>query len=198
MRAKLPQLVTGRLVLVGIENADEDFLVGLNTDPEVMRYIHTGVMSVGAARSYAEAQIQMEAFRQDSPFRHTRMFGMWIIRLGASGERIGWIETFKFSYGEGGKWLGDYAAIGYQFAPKFWGKGYASDAILSIIHYLRTVKKQDKIFAYVRPENKRSVRVLEKAGFHCIHQSFVDEGHRNEVYGWFRDLPQANDATERL
>ncbi len=73
--------------------------------------------------------------------------------------------------------------VGYNFAKKFWGRGYATEAITALV---RVVLNRHEVFrasAVVDLENPASVRVLEKAGFtregilkrHSIHPNMGSE-----------------------
>jgi RimJ/RimL family protein N-acetyltransferase len=54
--------------------------------------------------------------------------------------------------------------IGYWVARKFWGRGYATDAVRCMIEFARR-DKIPRLHAEVFPDNVASSRVLEKAGF---------------------------------
>ncbi|PBP23655.1 hypothetical protein BUE80_DR005351 [Diplocarpon rosae] len=64
---------------------------------------------------------------------------------------------------------GDNAAeIGYAIQPKFWGRGYAPEALnLFVDYYWKSDRKvqKDVLSAGTEPHNYPSQRVLEKAGF---------------------------------
>jgi hypothetical protein len=57
MSGILPVFETARLRLRGLEKGDEDFLVQLDTDPLVMRYIHDGVINVKFAERFALLEV---------------------------------------------------------------------------------------------------------------------------------------------
>ena len=54
--------------------------------------------------------------------------------------------------------------IGYAFLPKFWSKGYAVEAALAVKEYARDVIGLKRLVAITDPENRGSIRVLEKIG----------------------------------
>lgn len=60
---------------------------------------------------------------------------------------------------------GDYYWLGYILHPNFRGKGYATEAVMLIVNYLFLSKNIVRIQAECNPENKASIRVLEKVGF---------------------------------
>ncbi len=54
--------------------------------------------------------------------------------------------------------------IGYVLSPKFWGRGYGTEAARAIIAYGFTELGLNRIEARCAAENAASARVLEKAG----------------------------------
>lgn len=58
-----------------------------------------------------------------------------------------------------------YAEIGYWLMPDFWGKGYATEALLAILNFGEQTLNLSKIEAFVEAENKASGDLLKKLGF---------------------------------
>jgi len=56
--------------------------------------------------------------------------------------------------------------IGYDLKPEYWGKGIMQEALSKIIHFAFTSMKINKIEAKIEPENKSSIKLLEKLGFY--------------------------------
>jgi [ribosomal protein S5]-alanine N-acetyltransferase len=149
-----PEFETPRLRLRGLRDGDQQFLATLDSDPEVMKYIHTGPLSKEMAIRFAESQIQMTAFR-----RHA---GKWIAEL-HDGTPVGWVELGKLSGPDR-----DDLQVGYEFAPPHWGHGYATEAVRRILDYAFGMLELDRVAAIARAENPASVRVLEKLGFRKV------------------------------
>jgi ribosomal-protein-alanine N-acetyltransferase len=57
------------------------------------------------------------------------------------------------------------ARIGYTIARKYWGQGYAREAVRALVLYAFRSFSLHRIFASVDPLNIASVRVLESSGF---------------------------------
>jgi len=57
------------------------------------------------------------------------------------------------------------AMIGYELSEKYTGKGYATKAVLLSLDIAFKTLGLHRISAGAEPENKGSIRVLEKAGF---------------------------------
>lgn len=56
------------------------------------------------------------------------------------------------------------AEIGYEFAPDFWGKGYATEATQAMAAFAFDTLKIHRLSAHCIAENTASARVLEKLG----------------------------------
>jgi RimJ/RimL family protein N-acetyltransferase len=59
------------------------------------------------------------------------------------------------------------AEIGYWLAEPFWGRGIMTRAVTSLTDYGIREWSLQRIYAEPYVSNHASVRVLEKAGFHC-------------------------------
>ena len=62
----------------------------------------------------------------------------------------------------------DRLALSYALAPEAWGKGYASEAVESMVDAAFALTRAVEVGANVRVENPSSRRVLEKAGFQFV------------------------------
>jgi [ribosomal protein S5]-alanine N-acetyltransferase len=60
------------------------------------------------------------------------------------------------------------ANLGYWIGEEYWGKGIATASVQLIISYASSELGIKEIYAYVFPENKPSIRVLEKSGMNLI------------------------------
>src|SRR5690606_18549486 len=96
----------------------------------------------------------------------------WIMdKLNEERKRYGWVvrlkETDEF-IGEIGMTLSEKrfkkAEIHYSFLPMYWGKGYATEILKSIINFGFQGLNLHRIEAGVATENVRSIKVLEKIG----------------------------------
>ena len=54
--------------------------------------------------------------------------------------------------------------IGYAFLPKYWTKGYATEAALAVKGYAKNQIGLKRIVGITDPDNKGSIKVLEKLG----------------------------------
>ena len=127
---------------------DADAFFALNSHPEVMRY--TGeppLLSVEQAR---------EAIKNYPDFESVG-YGRWACVDRETKSIIGFC---------GLKYLPELDAvdIGFRFFPEYWGQGLATEAGLASIKFGFEVLRLHRIIGLVLPENKASVRVLEKIG----------------------------------
>ena len=86
---------------------------------------------------------------------------LFAIREQSTGSLIGIISLFLDNPRE--------VEIGYGLGRKYWGYGYATEAVKEIIKYLFKTEKYDVIFASYFINNLASKRVMEKAGMVYSH-----------------------------
>lgn len=160
---RCPLLLTERLRLRIPRPDDLDFLAGLDTDGRVMEYIHDGVLTASQARQFAQLLIEMAP-------THIRRH-RWTIETVYNNLRIGWIELSKYEQERKRDDWSDDVQLSYQLSPDHWGRGYAPEAARAVLQYAFQETRLGRVVAYARPENVRSVRVIEKLGFlpdgHC-------------------------------
>lgn len=153
------ELTTKRLQLRTLRAGDEEFLAGLDADPKVMQHINEGPISVAEAFAIARQEIELAAYRLYP--------GKWIIEHRDIGVRIGWVDLSKYRGPRIDDSLSDDLQIGYELSPEYWGQGYATEAVSMALSYAFDIGLS-RVVAYARPENSRSIRVLEKLGFEQV------------------------------
>ncbi len=152
-RPTIDELLTDRLRLRGWRPMDAGPLAAMNSDPEVMRYIGSGV------RSYAKALAEAEAFiAADGAGRRD----LWAIETLADGEFHGWAALMPFDGSAE-------TEIGYRLCRASWGRGIATEAAARLIAHGFEDWGLPRIVAVTAPANLASQRVLEKLGL-----SFID------------------------
>ena len=143
-------LETKRLSLqqVSIDNAE--FILALLNEPSFIRNIgDRGVRTLDDARAYILDRLvaSYEKFG----------FGMYLVVLKETGELTGLCGLVKRDG------LDD-VDIGYAFLPKYWFKGYATEATLAVKEYAKNSIGLERIVGITDPANQGSIRVLEKIG----------------------------------
>lgn len=117
------------------------------TDPEVTRYLiwqpHKNIEETNAFLTRCA-----EGWLTGSEFP-------WAITLKESGELIGMV----------GLRIHDFKAdLGYNLAQRFWGNGFATEAVTAIVNWALTQPQIFRVWAMCDVDNLASARVLEKVG----------------------------------
>ena len=69
------------------------------------------------------------------------------------------IGSISLTFESGGR-----ALFGYVLAKKFWGHGFATEALTHLVNWSLAQPSLHRAWAYCDVENLASVRVMEKAG----------------------------------
>lgn len=156
-----PVLRTGRLLLRRIEATDTDAVLFLRSDPTIMQYLdREPIHTVGEAALFIR-------HITDSLERNEGI--TWGISLADDPQLIGTIgfwRLMKEHYR---------AEIGYLLHPAYWGQGLVSEAMTAVMNYGFDVMKLHSVEANVNPDNKASVRILQKAGF--VQEAYFRENY---------------------
>ena len=97
-----------------------------------------------------------ETIKNDIKHFSEKGYGAFLVFDIESGEFIG---RAGFGITESGE-----TEVGYVLHKKFWGKGYASEAVAILLKYAREHIDVDYIIAYADVGNIGSTRVMEKCG----------------------------------
>ncbi len=147
-------LETERLIVRQLRIEDAEFILELLNEPGFIQNIgDRGVRTVADAEQYI-LNGPVASYQQNG-------FGLWLVALKESGEPIGMGGLIKRDILED-------VDIGYAFLHRFWGKGYAYEAALAVLHYGRDVIGLKRLVAITAPENPGSIRVLEKIGLRFV------------------------------
>ena len=82
---------------------------------------------------------------------------MFAVIEAATGEFVGRVGPWQ---PEG--WPG--FEIGWTLRPKFWGRGYATEAAAECVRYAFTAMDRPRVISLIAPGNVRSIRVAERLG----------------------------------
>lgn len=77
--------------------------------------------------------------------------------------------------------------LGYRLCLKFWGNGYAREAGAAMLKYGFSDLKLPKIMAFVLPQNRASVKILEQLGFKYL-RDFLHADLTHRLYEFPRQL----------
>jgi RimJ/RimL family protein N-acetyltransferase len=163
--AEVPTLETDRLWLRPWSLTDADEYARILADPEVMRYMGSGlrygakrriVSLVGVSGARARRTIGLLA---DHWRRHG--FGAWAVEEKASGALIGQIGLVHHP-----DWIADPAKveIGWMLALDAWGRGFATEGARASLAYAFEQLRMERIISISKPANRRSERVMQRLG----------------------------------
>lgn len=138
---------TQRLGLRLLEKEDIAYLHPLESDPEVKEFFPDG------ARDHAKTKDMINRFITAYTEKGLPCFLLFDLD---SGEFIG---RAGFGLTETGE-----IEVGYVLHKKFWGKGFASEAVTALLEYAKKHIDVDYIIAYADTGNIGSTRVMEKCG----------------------------------
>ena len=176
MRAdvRFEPIVTERLVLRRSVPEDADAIAAYRSDPEVRRY--QGWSRTDPASIRAEIE---------------EMSGR------APGEPGGWVQLSVIER-DIGRLVGDVGLspaegepgvvkVGYTIAPRFQGRGYATEAVGALVDYALDELGAEVVRAYASAENLPSIRVAEKVGMRLVERiERRDRGERWRVVRYER------------
>ncbi len=142
-------LETPRLLLRKLRESDWDAFAAMYADPDVMRYIGTGVTlnREDTWRSIANILGHWQL----------RGFGMWAIEVKETGELAG-----RAGFIDPPGWPG--FELGWLLGKPYWGRGYASEAARAALRHGFDVLGRERIISLIRPDNAPSIRVAERLG----------------------------------
>jgi RimJ/RimL family protein N-acetyltransferase len=163
-----PTRHTRQLLLRAPRAADVDPLFAIQGDRIAMRFTYRAPDRAGT-----EAWVASHAarFAEDG-------FAPWTAVLAAQDRVIGWGGLCRDP--EAPQWG---VEVAYFVEPACWGRGLAGEIVGAALALAFTELGLPEVGAFARPENRASLRVLEKAGFERVR--FVPELERDQ----FRILP---------
>lgn len=139
-------LQTKHLTLSPCSPDDRADFIGLELDPEVMRFLNGG-HAVDPEKVDPDATFLMP--RGTEPY-------VWTARRNADGAFVGWFCLWPESE--------TLAELGYRLRRMDWGQGLASEGALALVDWGFRRGGYDKIVATTMAVNTASRRVMEKIG----------------------------------
>lgn len=152
---------------------DGDLLCDLNSDPEVVKYVHEAPTTKENVQNIIKNIILPQ---------YEKQLGRWAVYIKANNEFIGWA---------GLKYINEKNVIdlGYRFMKRYWGNGYATEAALACIKFGFENLGLQKIVAQAHVKNTASLNVIEKCGMRFIKEDVV-EGCPVKIYELLRGKPE--------
>ena len=159
----LTEIKTPSLLLRPFTQADAPALFRIMSDASSMQ--HTYV-----APTLEHCSARLGAYEA---MRSTLGFAPWVARVCGDGEAIGWgglsVDPEEPVWG---------LEVSYAFSPRTWGKGYATELVRFSLAYAFGPLSAPEVHAFAKPENARSMRVLQKCGFsHLRYEPRLERDH---------------------
>ncbi len=168
----MPELLTARLRLRPLCDADLDALAELNADPEVMRYIGDG-----SVRTREQTAASLSLMRGEWA---ARGHGIFAVEVRESGEFAGWTGTTVPDF------LPEVlpaVEIGWRFGRRHWGRGLATEAARAVLGHVFDVVGLERVVSVCHVENGASEAVMRKLGMRRERETAVPgQGARVRVY----------------
>ncbi len=146
-----PVIDTPRLRLRKVFRADVEDLLEATSDRRVTRFEPWGPYD------REETEIMVENIQTQLA---QGLCTEWAIERKEDAKVLGLIHLNKVDF------FNRSAEVGYWLQWKAWGKGYATETVEALSKFALSHLQMDEVVAICHPENKGSLRVLEKAGFH--------------------------------
>lgn len=160
----ITEIKSPRLFLRKMNFLDKAQLFEIWSDPEVTKY-----MNIDRFTSMKQVEEMIQLFETLSQNNEAIRYSI----IEADSEEI--IGTCGFN-------AIDYdnvkAEIGYDLRRKYWGKGYAAEAITSLIHYAFNDLNINRVEAKIEPENRNSIKLIERLGF--IYEGTLREAEKSK------------------
>ncbi|MCA1292612.1 GNAT family N-acetyltransferase [Paenibacillus sp. alder61] len=149
---EIPVLESERLRLRRMEREDGPALHKFWSDPEVVRY-----MNIPPFASIEDTHQMIDLL---NGLAESEDAMRWAIELKETGQVIGscGFNTWELA----GAFRGE---IGYDLGQEFWGSGYMSETLRTVIRYGYETMGLNRIEALVDPRNEASRKLLAALGF---------------------------------
>jgi len=150
-----PEIETDRLRLRGHRLEDFAASFAMWSDPVVTRFIG------GKPSSEQQAWSRLLVYAGHWTLLQ---FGYWVVEEKASGEFIGEAGFANFKRDIDAS-MRDVPELGWAFASRFHGRGYATEAVGAVIAWGDTQFGSTRTVCLIDPENLASIRVAQKCGY---------------------------------
>jgi RimJ/RimL family protein N-acetyltransferase len=144
------EILTQRLRLRDLAKSDADRILQYRSDPEVSRFQSWGTESVEA--------IRLDIISMHEQAEENDRWYQLGIALQSGGELIGDCG-FRLLGAELRQ-----AEVGITLATEYQGRGYATEALRELLHFLFVTRRMHRVFGSIDPRNVRSLRLMERVG----------------------------------
>ncbi|WP_093851089.1 GNAT family N-acetyltransferase [Streptomyces pini] len=146
----MAELHTDRLLLRRWRDCDLGPWAAMNADPEVREHL-------GDVLNREQSDASVALFQADFD---RRGYGWWAVEVQATGEFIGFAGLDEVD--DGMPFTG--VEIGWRLARSAWGRGYATEAALTVLAYGFDTLELPEVLAVTTATNLRSQAVMRRIG----------------------------------
>lgn len=142
---------TNRLEIRELNLDDAEFIFELLNQTSWKKYIgNKNINTIDDAKQYLI----------DNPIKmyETHGFGLWCVTKIYSKQPLGVAGIIK-------RETLPLIDIGFAFLDRFAGHGYAYEACEAILDYTKSHLNLEQVLAIVKPENNKSIKLLDRLGF---------------------------------
>ena len=169
-------LQTPRLMFRRFTDSDADaaFILELNSNIEVLKYLHEPILQDAAHAREILQTIILPQYEEN--------LGRWAVHLNENNQLIGWCGLkYRPELDE--------TDLGYRFIKSAWSQGYATEAAAATLQYGFKILQLKTITGRAHINNIASLAFLKKIGMqfireenidHCPVKIFVAENSRNK------------------
>jgi [ribosomal protein S5]-alanine N-acetyltransferase len=173
-----PQISTARLLLRPLQQSDDAVLFScVTSDREVMRYWDWPAHeSIEITTAFVMAELREVA--------NGRAL-YWAICLAPDGTLSGTCDLSEIDAHH------RRAEVGFMLARKYWGGGYAFEAMQAVIDYAKTTLGIERLGARTHTGNDRSASLLKRLGFEfegTLKRYILRDGLRRDCWMFGRML----------
>lgn len=150
---------TPRLILRRFTIEDAYLIQELNSDEEVLKYLHERRLETIDQAKNIITTIILPQYRKN--------LGRWAINTKYNNEFIGWCGL-KYRSDS------DEIDLGYRLKRSAWGKGFATESAMNTLEHAFKKLQLKLITGRAHIENISSLKVLEKIGMQFSREEIVD------------------------
>ena len=150
---------TPRLILGQFTENDASLILQLNSDPEIVKYVHEPVLTSEEQAKKILLDIILPQYKIN--------LGRWAIYTKNSHDFIGWCGLkHRPELNE--------IDLGYRLKKESWGRGYATEAAKHTLDHGFNNLHLNIITGRAHIENIASIKILEKIGMQFLREEVVD------------------------
>lgn len=160
---------TDRLTLRHLVREDAEFILRLLNEPSWIEFIgDKNINNLNDAKKY----IELSAITLYQQFG----FGLFLVSTKDNDTPLGLCGLMQRDNL-------DHADLGYAFLPEFWGKGFAFEAVESVLDYAKNTHQLSQVLALTKASNASSIKLLHKAKFTFDRElKLMDDKENLQIY----------------